>query len=330
MDLNKFNYLKMLMEEQNVTKAAKRLYISQPALTDYLNHLEEDLGFHVFNRKSNPVKITREGRKYIEKMDQLLSEEQVLIDQCRKEAMQKSEFSYGIGQISSEINTPYLVKELLNLHPFLNINVHENTEKNIMKELKQDKIDVMFGHINLDTVNYVFEELGEQKLILMIPENLLDPYAFYPENKTIHSASKNHPQKLLFANTDVQHPIEITPGLLSNMPIIEPARSQGFYLSLKTLISNYHVHPIRTIRTANMRSAISMVKSGIGYMYASPDLLSLDQDEPTQKIIFATLPRLTMSRKYYAIYKNDNPNITYIREAIKIMKERNIFAYKSY
>ena len=45
MTLDKFNYLEILCEERNVTKAAKRLFITQPTLTVFLNTLERNLGF---------------------------------------------------------------------------------------------------------------------------------------------------------------------------------------------------------------------------------------------------------------------------------------------
>lgn len=52
MTQDKLNYLLVLAEEQNVTRAARRLYITQPTLTGFLNRLEQDLGFRIFDRQS--------------------------------------------------------------------------------------------------------------------------------------------------------------------------------------------------------------------------------------------------------------------------------------
>ena len=54
----KLNYVIAVAEEQNLTLAAKRLFISQPALTLYLNRLESELGVKLFNRGKSPVTLT--------------------------------------------------------------------------------------------------------------------------------------------------------------------------------------------------------------------------------------------------------------------------------
>lgn len=332
MNLSKLQYLNMLAEECNVTKAAKRLYISQPTLTTFLNNLEKDLGFHLFDRSSNPIKITKEGKAYIQKMKILLLEEQQLIERLQKNSLAKNEFRIGIGQVNSQIHIPDIVSALLKQHPFLNITISENPEQKILNDLKKDKIDLMFGHVPVDRVNYVFEEVMEQSMLLMIPENLLNPYEFYPVDKhrpdidNIYSESAE--MTTSFPDSSPSHPIEITPSLLSSMPIIEPNTSQALYMNLRTLIDSYPIHPIRIIRSANMITATKLLQMGLGYMYSTPELLSFTHTPTSQKIIYCTLPKMQLSRKYYAIYKRDNANLEYIREAIQLMKSQDTYQSK--
>ena len=54
MTLDKFEYVLAVAEEKNLTKAAKRLYISQPGLTSYINKLEQYLGIKLFDRSTAP------------------------------------------------------------------------------------------------------------------------------------------------------------------------------------------------------------------------------------------------------------------------------------
>ena len=68
MGFEKLDYVMAVAEEQNLTKAAKRLFISQPALTAALNKLEKELGVTLFERKRPPVKLTQAGAFYIKEM----------------------------------------------------------------------------------------------------------------------------------------------------------------------------------------------------------------------------------------------------------------------
>ena len=68
MTLDKFEYVLALAEEKSLTKAAKRLYISQPGLTSYINKLEQYLGIKLFDRTVTPIQVTEAGMIYISKM----------------------------------------------------------------------------------------------------------------------------------------------------------------------------------------------------------------------------------------------------------------------
>ncbi len=61
MSLDKLDYVLALAEERNLTRAARKAFISQPALTNYINRLEEQLGVKLFDRSVTPIEITRAG-----------------------------------------------------------------------------------------------------------------------------------------------------------------------------------------------------------------------------------------------------------------------------
>ena len=58
MSFDRLDYVMAIAEEQNMTKAAARLFISQPALTASINKLEEELGVKLFDRQRPPIKLT--------------------------------------------------------------------------------------------------------------------------------------------------------------------------------------------------------------------------------------------------------------------------------
>lgn len=65
MDLRHLDVLLTIAREQGVTAAARRLHVSQPALSQLLSRIERELAFRVFDRSSTPLKVTPEGARFL-------------------------------------------------------------------------------------------------------------------------------------------------------------------------------------------------------------------------------------------------------------------------
>lgn len=66
MELQQLRYFKVAAEAQNITKAARALYISQPALSASIRRLERDIGVRLFERHSNSIRLTEAGNCFLE------------------------------------------------------------------------------------------------------------------------------------------------------------------------------------------------------------------------------------------------------------------------
>lgn len=72
MDLRGLNYFLTVAEEQNFTRAAQRLNMSQPPLSNQIRALEEELGTPLFTRSSRGVQLTEAGKLLYRRASQLL------------------------------------------------------------------------------------------------------------------------------------------------------------------------------------------------------------------------------------------------------------------
>ena len=59
-------YVYEVYKEKSFSRAAKSLYVSQPALSSTVSRLEKELGFRIFDRATMPLTLTPQGRIYIE------------------------------------------------------------------------------------------------------------------------------------------------------------------------------------------------------------------------------------------------------------------------
>ena len=72
MDLRSLNYFSVVAEELNFTRAAQRLSISQPPLSNQIRNLEEELGTPLFIRGGRSLQLTEAGKLLYRRASQLL------------------------------------------------------------------------------------------------------------------------------------------------------------------------------------------------------------------------------------------------------------------
>ena len=74
MELRQFTYVDMVAKCGSFTKAAAKLFISQPALSNYINKVEEELGMKLFDRSSTPLLLTYGGEQYLKRAKKILTQ----------------------------------------------------------------------------------------------------------------------------------------------------------------------------------------------------------------------------------------------------------------
>ena len=300
MTLDQLNYLLVLAEEQNVTRAAQRLYITQPTLTTFITKLEKELGTKLFDRTRNPVRLTDNGELYIKKMREILLAEQQLKEELKYHDSDRRRIRIGIGYAHSTMWAQRLAARLLNIYPQLDIQFHEGQEARMISELRKNEIDVFFGHAEIDPVSFVFGELMEERIVLLVPRKYV-PDA--PENP------------------DPSCPVEIRPELLEKMRMIIPGNSMGLNLNVQLLWKHYSITPDSLIQTNNTISGVQMAAEGLGYMLGNEELVKFLQPDQRSNVVYCTLPDMKQTRKYYYGYAGNNPEKEIILETIRIIKQ---------
>ena len=73
MEIRVLNYFLMVAREENITKAASLLHLSQPTLSRQLIQLEEELGVSLFHRSKHRIILTEEGMLLRRRAEEIVS-----------------------------------------------------------------------------------------------------------------------------------------------------------------------------------------------------------------------------------------------------------------
>lgn len=302
MTLDQLNYLLVLSEEQNVTRAAQRLYITQPTLTTFITKLEKELGTKLFDRTRNPVRTTENGKLYIQKMRELLLAEQQLKEELKYHDSGRKRLRIGVGYAHSTMWAAALARRLLEIHPELDVRFCEGQEARLITSLREGEIDLFLGHAEIDPVNFTFGELFEERILLLMPRD------FLPELKESEGRAPEQPHLM-------------SPGVLEGRRMIVPGSAMGLNLNVQLLWKRFQISPPALIQTNNTISGVQMVAAGLGYMLGNEELVRFLQPEQRENVFYCVLPDMEQTRKYYYGYAEANPEKALIRQAVAILKD---------
>ena len=82
-DLKTIHYIKAIAEEGSFQKAAASLYISQPALSQYIKRIENELSFPLYERQNSKCVLTPPGEILLQKGSDILSQFDTIIEEMK-------------------------------------------------------------------------------------------------------------------------------------------------------------------------------------------------------------------------------------------------------
>ncbi|MEG4116812.1 LysR family transcriptional regulator [Microcoleus sp. N9_B4] len=145
MELRHLRYFIAVAEELNFTRAADRLHIAQPPLSQQIQHLEAELGFQLFRRTKRTVVLTEAGQVFFEESQKIMQQ----VDRAIQLGRQTSRGELGqltIGFVSSASHNvvPAILQAFRTLHPAVKLELREMTTNEQLQRLREGQIDIGF------------------------------------------------------------------------------------------------------------------------------------------------------------------------------------------
>ncbi|MFN3580544.1 MAG: LysR family transcriptional regulator [Pseudomonas sp.] len=169
MELRHLRYFMAVAQEQNFTRAAKKLFIAQPPLTRAIKQLEDEIGVELFVRKPRGLELTPGGKYFLEQARQILDKVTATVNDTRRIAQhRKTVFSIGFVPSVFYGQLPSMVRRLRQ-NKNLEIVLHELKTREQVDALKAGKIDIGFGRIRIEDPDVEQELLFEEPMIAAIP-----------------------------------------------------------------------------------------------------------------------------------------------------------------
>lgn len=165
MELRVLNYFLAIAREENFTKAAHQLHLTQPTLSRQIADLEQELGVKLFTRSHHNIVLTEDGMILKRRAQEIIS----LADKTKRDFLQKDEalsgtISIGSGEFRSTEYLAKIIAEFRKKYPNVKYEIYSGNASNIRDYIERGHLDIglMSEPIDIRKYNFVNMPVKEQ------------------------------------------------------------------------------------------------------------------------------------------------------------------------
>ena len=157
MELRVLNYFLMVAREENITKAASLLHLTQPTLSRQLMQLEQELGVQLFTRSKHRIVLTDDGMLLRRRAEELISLAEKTKEELQQQQKQLSgKVTIGSGELKSSQFLAQLITAFHQKHPLVQFEIYSGHSDNIKERIEQGLLDVGLLQEPVDISKYDF------------------------------------------------------------------------------------------------------------------------------------------------------------------------------
>ena len=167
--LKKMWYVYTVYEEKSFSKAAKRLFVSQPSLSAMVKKVESDYDITIFDRTTTPISLTPEGEYYISAAKKILrldADMRQHFRECSKGL--NGSVMFGGASFFCANMLSGIIRQFQSEYPDIHIGWQELRNDELASQILQKKIDFAFEVDKIETDGITSLKFGSEELILTL------------------------------------------------------------------------------------------------------------------------------------------------------------------
>jgi DNA-binding transcriptional LysR family regulator len=293
MDFRQLQYMLMVAEEKSFSKAAQKLYIAQPSLSQFIQKLEKQLGVELFDRTNNPITLTYAGELYIETAKKILDLKDQLHQQMEDIAdLKKGCLKIGVAPFRSTYVIPKILPLFHDRFPGIEVILYEGTSTELEDFALKGTTDISLMMIPVPEESLSYVAISKEEILLALPPN--------------HWLSKTAAGKISLA-------------ALKDEPFVLLKQNQKLHHIAMDLCKQAGFKPKVILESENIETAHALVTAGMGISFI-PDTLPLSSTFSKQPKYFS-IEEFSTTREMVVAYRKGRYLSRAANEFINVTKE---------
>lgn len=271
MDFRELQYVITVADCQNITQAAKQLYISQPSLSYALGQIEKEVGAKLFDRSQQPIVLTDAGRIYVKGAREILQKRTDIKNRLADlRDGQGAKISLGIPAERAGYMLPTIINRFRAKFLDSEFFIKEAGTEELMEMLKNNKVTFLIVPRDADDVpvQMTTELIYHETVQLIAAENAFSSDMFLDEEKRLVDLRK-----------------------IAQLPFIGVKKRHSIHWKVRKIFKEYDIAPHLLMEVESSMTATQLAACGLGFtLVPSRAKKILGPDAPRYCYEYSTSP----------------------------------------
>ena len=309
--LKELEYIYAVYQEKSFSRAAQRLFITQPALSNKVKKVEEQLRMPLFDRSTNPIQLTAAGQAYIQAVEKIMAVEKELDEQLQALATKRSgSITVGSAAFFCAHVLPELTMLFQEQHPGYTVNLLEGNTDDLIQCLQSDVVTFTLNVDPMDSTAYVGQPWGSELILLAVPAHLDINQALAAQRLTFDEVRYGRAYQENCPRTNLSHFQEqefllLKKGNDLHRRALKMCRRAGFQPNVKLYLDQ-------------MLTSFYVARDGYGVTFVRSAITQYVEE--TDRLFFYRLDDPDVVRIITLYYKKDAEQSPITRDFIQFMK----------
>ena len=288
-------YVYEVYKEKSFSKAAKNLFISQPALSATIKRIESKIGYPIFNRSTSPLSLTECGERYIHSIEQIMVIQNTFTSFINDlGGLKTGHLTLGGSSLFSSCVLPRLVGEFSQRFPQVTISLMEESTSRLQELLLAGALDLVIDNYPFNETVFGRHFLKEEHLLLAVPKA-------FAINETLRSYQISVLQ--IRSGEFLDEKIAPVPlGQFYQEPFIVLKQENDTRKRGDRLCQAYGFSPKVVLELDQQMTSYNITCTGMGISFISDTLIS--HVTPHPDVVYYKLPPEYAHRNLYFYWKN--------------------------
>lgn len=293
-------YVYAVYEEKSFSKAAQKLYITQPALSTAIKKVEKKIGSPIFDRSTSPIGLTPSGEVYIDAIEKLFILEQNTLNQLNNlNGLLAGKLAVGGTIFFTSFILPGLLGQFSRKYPQIKIELLEGTTAQLTEKLMGEELDLMIDNSELDDKNYEKYYYSTERIILAVPK-------CFEINQELEKYQLTEADIVAGRHTAEDFPA-LPLSLLKDTPFIFVKEENSIYKRGVKMCGRQNFTPNIILKPDQVVSAFNMAGKGVGATFIPDGLVS---NLPYEVPLYYYKMDEDLSIRHVYFYKKRNKYLT--------------------